>query len=195
MKQIVIGSVVGGLAGFFWGFLYWGVMPIGHWGMEGLDNESKLERLIADEVKEDGVYFLPRWPDGNVSKEQQDEFGKRMQAGPNAILTVRKAPGESMMAEMMGLGLLVMIAQAAMIGIVLKVGGKTLTCYGCRFGIAAAMGGFAALSGPATSYVWWFSSGAWTLNGILGSITTACAVGAVVAAFVKPAAEPKLAAE
>jgi hypothetical protein len=193
MKKIIIGSLLGGLAGFFWGFIYWGLSPMGHWGMEPLPNESALESLIASDVKADGVYFLPRWPERDVTKEQQDAFAKRMQTGPNAILTVRKQPGEGMMAEMMGLGLLVMIAQGAMIAIVLHLGRSAFACYGCRFGVASAIGGFAALSGPATSYVWWFSSCGWTLNGIVGAITTTCAIGAVVAAFVKPDAAPKLA--
>lgn len=66
MKKILIGSVLAGIAMFFWGFVSWAVLS---WHQDvslSFNDESVMAAAIAESAPEAGIYFLPFTEEGFV---------------------------------------------------------------------------------------------------------------------------------
>ena len=59
MKRLLLGAVIGSVAMFLWGFLFWGVLPFGNQAIAGADDSAAAQQALAAVFAETGTYLVP----------------------------------------------------------------------------------------------------------------------------------------
>jgi hypothetical protein len=67
MKKLIIGSLVGAIIYFFWGFLSWAVLPIHLHTVNYTPAQDSLLKIMADNNLKDGAYSMPMADNRNVT--------------------------------------------------------------------------------------------------------------------------------
>ena len=70
MKQLIIGSLIGGLLLFLWQFLSWSILNVHGNQMKYTDKQDEILKVLSENLKE-GEYFLPTLPPGYSSEQEQ----------------------------------------------------------------------------------------------------------------------------
>ena len=93
--RMIIGATVGGLLVFIWQFLSWAMLNIHVSEQKYTANQNAILQNLGTQLTEDGTYFLPTFPPGTSSEEQQ----KLMEAAggkPWAQISYHKAMNTNM---------------------------------------------------------------------------------------------------
>lgn len=93
--RMIIGATVGGLLVFIWQFLSWAMLNIHGSEQKYTANQDAILQNLGTQLTEDGTYFLPTFPPGTSSEEQQ----KLMEAAggkPWAQISYHKAMNTNM---------------------------------------------------------------------------------------------------
>ena len=130
---------------FFWGFVYWGVLPL-PWTIIGpAPDEVALARAVG-ELPESGAYVLP-----HPKASNEDEAMERTARGPIATVLLTKE-GRSPMDPMLP-GFAHMWISALFMGMLLKrLGPKS---YGAALAMAACIGSVAAFWSNLGRPIWY----------------------------------------
>ncbi len=180
MKGMSLGAVIGGIVVFFWGFLFWGVLPMADGATETVRNQKALQSLLDAALPETGVYMLP------FSDDPSDaEFQALHTAGPIATIYFRKEGSEPMAASTFVMGYLHEVVVLFLMALMLKLAG--LQSYAARVGVVF-LGGlagslFAQLSGP----IWWLQPWGMAVMNVFYESMAWLLGGLILAAFVQPA--------
>ena len=67
MKKLLIGSLVGAIIYFFWGFLSWAVLPIHLHTVSYTPAQDTLLKIMADNNLKDGAYSMPMADNRNIT--------------------------------------------------------------------------------------------------------------------------------
>ena len=92
MKKLLIGSLVGAVIYFFWGFISWAVLPIHLHTVSYTPAQDTLLQIMADAHMTDGAYSMPMADNRNVSgfdskyREETERVMKESKGKPMASI-------------------------------------------------------------------------------------------------------------
>ena len=92
MKKLLIGSFVGAIILFFWGFLSWAILPIHLHTYSYTPAQDSILQILADNNMEDGAYAMPMADNRNVaafdSKYQEESANLMKENAGKPMATV-----------------------------------------------------------------------------------------------------------
>lgn len=180
MKGVILGAVIGAAVMFFWGFLFWGVLPVGSAAMSGVDNQATFQSMLAQNLGESGVYVVP------FSEDPSDaEFQALHAEGPIATVYYRAEGSEPMSTSTFVMGYLHELVVLLIMGVMLKM--AAIASYGARL-VVVFLGGLSgaalsSLSGP----IWWLHPWNMAVIDLIYQGVAWLLAALVLAALVKPA--------
>ena len=185
-RKIVMGGLLGGLVIWMWTAVSWMALPWHLAALKPFDDEAAVERAVKAAAPNSGMYLLPNPASAAAGDaEAQQRAQERMFAGPTVLAAVRLGPSHSM-GLLMGVGLLIYVAGAA-VGTALLVAAR-LPTYFARALFFTGIGLVVAIVGHLPNWNWWSFSPHYTLvevaDSIIGWTLAGLAVGKIAA--VKP---------
>ena len=180
MKGVVLGSVIGGVVVFVWGFLFWGVLPFSKNAVVGVDDQVSLQAQLDAHLDQTGVYMVP------FSSDPSDaEFQALHSKGPIATIYYRAEGSEPMAPSTFFMGYLHEVIVLFVMGLMLKL--ANIAGFGSRF-IVVFLGGvagsaFASMAGP----IWWLEPWNKAVIDLIYQIFSWLFGALVMAAMVQPA--------
>jgi len=187
-KQLVLGTVLGGIVLFVWSALAWMIIPWPGEPLRSFTNEEAVVTAIKANAPRSGNYLVPnevkRTPgmtDEQFTKATRDAES-RMSQGPAIFAAIRLEPIGSM-SKYMIIGFITDLIAVLVAGVLLlQTGGLS---YGARVGFVAGLGLLIFVGGHMDEWNWWGFSNAYIAMQfgviIIGWILT----GLVLAKFVR----------
>jgi hypothetical protein len=182
MKSVLIGSLIGSIVLFLWGFAYWGLLPIS--GMVFVDAPPSLTQELRT-LPRSGTYLVPGM---DLYERDEAEFRRQHQTGPIATLYVRKEGANPGSPSTIGLGLLHMFVSVVLMGMLLRSVAGVMPVYGSRAlftWIAGSVGAFMADISP---IIWWLQPAPLHVANLVYHVVGWGWVGLILARFVRPRA-------
>jgi hypothetical protein len=177
MKQLVLGSLLAAVVLFFWGFVFWGLLP--NPGFQEPANEEAVWQSLDENLPETGAYYIPD-PEGD------SESVARHESGPTAFLFVRNQGSPVMSVSMMAFGFVHMFITALLIGLLLRQASPRLPTYGKRVLFVVLVGAVATFWFDIAWPVWWGTPWTFFLWMAVYDVVAWTLAGVVLARFVQP---------
>jgi len=113
----MLAIVVGALALFFWGFVYWAVIPPDVHGVRPMTPETEAAVMAAAaDLPEKGYYYFPAWPDDMMTnKESAAAHKQKHETQPVGALIVAPQGATLMPPTMFAGGLVINVLAAAVL--------------------------------------------------------------------------------
>ena len=180
MKGIIVGALLGAVLMFMWGFLFWGVLPVGATAISGVEDQAGLQAELAKRIPQSGVYMLP------YAQDQSDAEYQALHAkGPIVTIHYRAEGSEPMSPGTFAMGYFHEFIVLLIMGLMLKM--AAVASFGARF-VVVFMGGiagsvFSTFSGP----IWWLNPWSMAWTNTIYEVVAWLLAAVVLAALVKPA--------
>lgn len=183
MVRVIAAGFIGAVIVFVWGAVSWMVLNLWDEDIRDLPGDGALERMINEQVPEDGAYYFPAMPamDDPAAVEAWEASHRE---GPIGMVTIQKEGADPYsMTSMLG-GFLISLLSALLISGVLGYAGSIGSSYGGRAAIGIVFAIFAVASTYAMqwNWFWWPSDYAMALSAdvLIGWIIAALVMAAVV---------------
>ncbi|MCB2212709.1 hypothetical protein KQI52_11400 [bacterium] len=184
MKQVLLGTLVGGVIFFIFLSISWTVLPFHTMAFTPLEDSKPIAEAMQANNLETGLYTVPSMTEYEANSE---EFIERHKAGPVVPFLVYYAEGLEMMSAMMYVkGIIMALLAAGIVSVMMKLAGRRLRRYPLRVLVATAMGVFAAVIGPLTLGNWMMFPAGYVWAEVFDQVIGWTFAGAGIAAFVKP---------
>jgi hypothetical protein len=95
-KQLILGTVLGGIVLFVWGAIAWMFIPWPGQPLRAFKNEDAVTQAIVANAPKSGNYLLPNGEAKGLTAEQQQQAMEKMAKGPIVFAAVRLEPFNSM---------------------------------------------------------------------------------------------------
>jgi len=95
-KQMILGTVLGGIVLFVWGAIAWMFIPWPGQPLRTFTNEDAVTQAIVFNAPKSGNYLLPNGDQKGLTAEQQQKAMDKMARGPIVFAAVRLEPFNSM---------------------------------------------------------------------------------------------------
>lgn len=184
LGRLVIGSLLAAVVVFFWGFVYWTVLPFPASVLQTLPGQETFINQLKAAVPESGAYLIP----GGAEVQTDEALQERHREGPIATLFYRKEGAEVMSPSVFIYGYLHMLAAAFVAGIVIAA--SESRSYFSRVMLIFWVGVFCAVWVEITDVVWYYFPWDYCLLKMGYHISAALLMGLVLAALVRPAQPP-----
>lgn len=183
-KKVMIGSVVGAIILFFWGFAYWGFLQLmmSPWRSISPDDNADLI-AAAKSLPSSGVYVYP-WIDASQTdqSELEEKFEAQQKEGPR-LRVVYHSEGLNAQGTMMLFGFLHMVV-SALTASVLLAAARPHCCYAARVAFVVGLGLFASIWVHGADVIWWFHPPSHLVfmagYEVVGWLLAGLAIGAIV---------------
>jgi len=191
MKKILLAGVIGGIVLFVWGWLVWAVLPLHEGDFKTLGNEEAVVDVLRSSAAEHAVYAVPGKPQETtgMSTEQRkammDEWAKKHQRGPVALIVYSPTGTDPMMTAQMILGLLIMMITAAMAAWFLSRSTAAASGYIVRVIFCGMLGVFASFVVHLMYWNWFYFPLNYTTAMVADTIIGWLLAGLVIGAIVK----------
>ncbi|RMF39742.1 MAG: hypothetical protein D6753_13040 [Planctomycetota bacterium] len=157
VRRLLIASLLGAIAMFVWGFLFWAVLAvaISPWKPLSAYGTATLESLKR-ELPAAGVYQYP-WVDGSSPDHEgmEQEFQRQQEQGPFVQIVYDPAGmAGAAMGMVMLKGFLHMLASALLASVLLQACGP-MCCYTARWAQVTGFGVLATLWVEVGDSIWW----------------------------------------
>jgi hypothetical protein len=152
IKQLVLGTVLGGLVLFFWSFIAWTFIPWPGEPIRTFSNEAAVEQAMVSNAPVSGVYILPNPHKTGVTAEQQTAAEEKLMRGPMVFASVRLGPMRPFPALLITQFLIFIISALIVTFLLLKTVGLS---YGQRVLFVTLCGVLIFLGGKMDQWVWW----------------------------------------
>ena len=180
MKNVLVAGLLAGIVLFVWGALFWSVLPSGGWAFGSLEpsTSSRLGDALLDDVPEAGTYLIP---DAALPPQ---EFVRRHQQGPIAMLLVRPYGMPAMPPSTFVLGFVHLAGACIVVALLLKMTASAFSGFAQRFLFVILCFLFATILVDANTPIWW--RGPWDYPLVTGlfHLTGGALVAGVLAYFV-----------
>ena len=190
--RVLAATILAAAVLFFWGYLFWVVLPLGPAAME--EEPFGGEALTNEMMKvlpSTGVYFIPFPADDTLSKEKQDEVAARHRQGPLVRIFFTKTGAEPPGAEFMLRGFAHNLAIALLISITVAVCAPALPTFTQRLGVAFLIGAVAAAWLGLNEAIWFYHPWKFELYQAGYVLVGGLLMGLVIAAIVKVRPAPR----
>ncbi|MBX3321669.1 MAG: hypothetical protein KF757_01625 [Phycisphaeraceae bacterium] len=129
--RIVLAAILGGIALFMWGFVYWVVISPNFSAISSMsvDRERAITASLNENMPADGVYFFPGFEDHGKAVSEEDkkrldeEWRVRHQEGPIGMIVYRRAGSEPQQPGQFLGGFLINIASAFFVACLIAISG------------------------------------------------------------------------
>jgi len=188
MKKVLLGGLVGGILMFIWSAVAWMVLPIHTANIRTMANEDSVVAAMKTGMDRNSVYMFPAKP---VSGDQAalDVWKKKYSEGPvGMVVFTRTGTPDSMLAQMMGVGLLDMILTAMLAAWLLSRSTAVNSGYFSRVMFCGTLGLFICLAVHIANWNWMMYPVDYTTGWIADSLIGWVIGGIGIGWFVKPAA-------
>lgn len=183
--RFLLGVIVGSVALFVWGFLFWGFSPYPQTILQEMPNRDAVANVLRENVPESGAYLIPGWGDPT-----DDEFVQRHEAGPIATVLYHAEGAPPMAPAVFIKGYLHMLASTFLLALILATAGRR-TYFG-RFMLAFWIGLFVAIWAELGDVVWFYYPIRYACLNQTYHVTSMILLGAILAFFIRPPADPEL---
>jgi hypothetical protein len=152
-KRVLLGTVVGGVVLFFWGFVWHAVLPFAVQTLQPFSNEDQLAALIVAGTSRSGTHVIPKVQPG-ADAAQAKAMEERGMRGPMVVAAVRLGSFNFPKALMIQFGITLL---AAFLGTWLVTVARPTTLSGrVGFLVIVALAGWTMHSLPSWN---WYSFG------------------------------------
>src|SRR5215210_3571607 len=151
-KQLILGSVLGGIVLFVWSFIAWTFIPWPGEPIRSFSNEGAVEQAIVSNAPASGIYLLPNPHKTGVTPEQQAAAEEKLMRGPMVFTSVRLGAMRPFPVLLITQLLTFIISALIVTFLLLKTGGLT---YGQRVVFVVLCGILIFLGGKMDQWVWW----------------------------------------
>lgn len=179
MKRVILGSLVAAVVIFFWGFLYWNVLPLRNAATLAAPDEQELMRELSA-LPESGTYQVPD-PRNSGTEE---EYGSRLGQGPVALVLLRREGGPLFDPMVLLKGFLHMLVTTFLIAIALRM--ARLPTFGSRFVLVLVLGLAAATFANLGEPIWFYQPWGYHILQAFYDLTVWSLAGLVLAKLVRP---------
>ncbi len=152
MKRLVLGALVSAVAVFFWGFIYWNILPLRNNTYHPVADEAGLAAGLRAALPATGVYELPRQAAGETEEAALDRY----KAGPIAEIIFLRDGAAPYAPSRFILGFLHMFVSALLMGGLLLIASPYLPTFGSRVKLLALAGIAGAFFAHFTYPIWYF---------------------------------------
>ena len=184
-KKILLGALLGGLTVFLWQAISHVPLPWFHTSLNQFENPEEVEKVLAANAKQDGMYLLPN-PGMDASTEEMAQGETQMTEGFSVFGSINQK-GRLGYGKALAFQFLYNVLGAALITFILcqfKEGG-----YGCRIGVAVFFALFAIFTAILPNWSWWGFSNTFTGFLIFDHLVGWTLAGFVLAKITMPKAE------
>ena len=182
MKGVLLGSVISAAALFAWGFVFWGVLPISD-AIFSSAPPTLVQELRA--LPESGTYSIPGI---DLYESNEEEFQRQHEAGPIAMLFVRKEGAMAGSPSTFAKGFVHMFASALLMALVLKMVVGSMRSYLSRFMFTLVAGTAGAVMSDLGPIIWWLHPAGMHLAEFAYHVVGWGLMGLILARFIKPRA-------
>jgi len=152
-RGLVVGTILGGVVLFFWGFLFHSVIPFAKSTLNPFSNEAAVLQAALAGAPSSGTYIIPNYPPG-ATPEQQKAAQDKAARGPVVLVAVRRDP--LVLGRAMGVQFLADLIAACFLTIVMMRSGSSTALGRAGLLVAVALAGWAMRSLPSWN---WFGFG------------------------------------
>lgn len=183
MKNVVIGSLLGGLVLFIWGFLFWGLSPFAYSALShAAPDDATAGQALMQHFPRTGTYYIPG------PHNPPDQLKTLHEAGPVAFVFFNREGKPLMAPSVMITGFVHCIVLAFLVALALNSLGNALPGYGERVRLIVLVGLAASLWGPVAQIIWWYYPPAWQWWVAFEQFVAWVLLALVLARFVRPKA-------
>jgi len=176
-KKYALAGILGGFALFLWGGLSHMVLGLGEHGVQSLSQPQAISAMKAA-VPKDGLYYFPVNASGKLAPEQE--------GGPWGILVYHGSGASMAMSRQLLKECILNIVQALLAAFLLSLV-PGISGFVSRVGFVVLAGLLGAASFSIEYWNWYGYPASYTGALIIDRVIGFAILGAVVAAFVKPA--------
>lgn len=188
-RQLLLGSMLGGLVLFAWGAISWMVLPWHEQTLEAFSDEPAVAAAISAHALRDGIYILPnphRHPDNTGEKQKQareKDALQRMKQGPFVFLAVTRAGSDPDNPAPFLRSILVQIVIAGLVtGLVII---SHIGSFSLKVIFISALGLLGGLMVYVPLWNWWTFSSSFTLTGMADLVISFFFAGLVIATITR----------
>lgn len=187
MVRVIVAAVLGAIIIVVWGMLSWTVIGWHDTSGGAATDEAPLVEAMRATLPEDGVYWLPYWPEGEAAEAPgaMDAYHDRHREGPLAMIVYHPEGREPMPPMLFARGALISFGGALIASILLAVAGSLRTYIG-RVAFVGMLGLFTAFAADLTYWNWMFMPTDYSLVNAADHVIGWSLAGLVIAALVKP---------
>ena len=183
MKNVVIGSLVGGLVLFIWGFLFWGLSGIPYTALsQAAPDDARAGQAMLEHFPQSGAYYIPG------PHNPPDQLETLHEAGPVAFVFFNREGKALTPPSMLITGLLHQIVFALIIALGLHALGNALPGFGQRVRLIVTIGLASSLWAPVALVIWWYYPPTWQWWVAFEQFVGWVLIALVLAKFVRPKA-------
>jgi len=183
MKQLLIGSLIGGIILFIWSWLAWTLVPIHIGTIQNIDNEEAVITAMSINMDKKGVYVFPAMPESH-DQAAVEEFNQKYQQGPVGMIFYDPQGGDPMPPSQIILGIIIDIIAAFLAGWFLSRSTAAAANYLGRVIYIGMLGVFVTLLSHIVNWDWMNYpldyTTAWSLDTIIGWILAGLGIAAII---------------
>lgn len=177
MKRILLASFLAAVVTFAFGAAYW--MNLTKHAFLRPKDDAKVQALLKENLSSPGSYIVP-----DIGQEQ-DEFHKKAETGPVAIMHLVPSSGPEDMGAMMGKGFVSQWLTMFVLALVVNSSLGALPSFGDRVRFCALVGLVGLLFIDGGNMIWWHHSEKFTLFAGTYHFFSFLLAGLVIAAIVR----------
>ncbi len=177
MKKFLLAPLLGALAMFFWGFIYYGLSGVPY---KVLGTAGDVGPAVAALFPADGTYLLPD-PRGTP-----EVMAEQMKRGQLVMVHVKKSGVQEMDPGILAKGFALEFITCLLLAFILHLVAPGFKTYGCRLMFCVMFGVVATVFSNGGQVIWWQQQWGWHLMTMLHDIIAFLLAGAVLARFHTP---------
>ena len=177
MRRMTLGVLLGTLAMFVWGMVYWGANPLPYRTWKVAADEEEAQRALRAQFPSVGTYVVPS------VRADPETLERRFRAGPVAFVHVTSLGRPVHDTAIMVKGLLLDLLSTLALAGLLRMAAPALPTYRRRASLAALAGLGAALLIDGGDVAWWSIPRPWKLHQGIYDATAWWVAGLVLSRF------------
>jgi len=176
----LLGVVLGAVALFLWGFVFWGLLPTPTSIFRTFTDEAAVAEALKANATEPGVYTVP---DASLMGRDAAEYTSRHESGPVAMVFLHPGGLSVMPPSMMVTGFVNNLAFVFLMALLLGMAAPALGTYSRRVSFVFLAGLVSVVFIDLGQPVWWRHTwDYWLANGVYHAVG-ALIVGLILARF------------
>ena len=183
MKKLLIGSIIGGIILFVWGWISWAILPIHTSSIRNINNEEAVVSAMHINMDQKGVYIFPGMPTVQ-DQTLQDEYLQKYQQGPVGMIIYDPEGSDPMMPNQMIVGFILSVIASYVAGWFLSRSTAAASPYFARVTYCGMLGVFVSLVSHLVNWNWMGYpldyTMAWTMDAVIGWILAGFGIAAII---------------
>lgn len=191
MKQILIGTLAGGVVLFVWQFLAWAVIGLHDPSFRPLANEDAVVEALRSSITTDGLFYFPGYAEETAEmsdeerKANMDAWKEKHKQGPIGMIIYHPAGTDPMMAGQFIVGFVMNLVAVFLAAWFLSRSTAAASTFIARAAFCGLLGVFASFVSYLPNMNWLYFPMDYTTAMVTDTLIGWLLVGCVLAAVVK----------